>query len=315
MLRSLHWAWEQAVSELAYRGVLPLAARLPFALGGRIAARRGKRDARHDRDWRSLSLHHPYVKNATRTALSELLPSAGPEALERALEERFVTASVEEWQAHLIIAGRAPEVTMHWEGLDPQRLHESAASGTVWMTAHFDSVMLGIVRLGLAGLKFNLMTSTVVEDARIPASIRSYYARKYAAMARYFNGGRALQAERYLKPLYAGLPRGESAVILVDAPALVEEEGILLDFLGAPRYMAPGAVRMAEFAKAPMGAFVCLQERPGHYRLVIHPPTVPGPEGYGAAAQQLYDFLSRQILARPGRWWAADLLPTMIRGQ
>ena len=224
-------------------------------------------------------------------------------------------ASVEEWQAHLIMAGRASQVGMYWEGMTHTQLQASENKGTVWMTAHFDSVMLGIVHLGLAGLKFNLMTSTVVEDERSPASIRAYYRKKYAAMARYFNGGRALQAERYLKTLYAGLQQGESVVILADAPALSKEEGLLVNFLGAPRYLAPGALRMAQYANAPMGAFVCLQERPGHYRLVIHPPIIPGPEGYGAAAQQLYDFLSRKILAQPGRWWAADLLPTMIKGR
>jgi lauroyl/myristoyl acyltransferase len=309
-----HWRWELLLSELVFRVVLPLAARLPLALGAGIATLRGRRDAQMDRDWRSLSLRHPYVKAATTRALEELSGAGSPQTLEQVVTQRFVTASLEEWQAHLIMAGRAPQLRMDLEGIDPALLRTRATPGTVWMTAHFDSVMLGIVHMGLAGASFNLMTSTVVEDERIPHSIQRYYVRKYAAMARYFNGGRALQAERHLKSFYAGVREGRSAVVLVDAPALKKEEGLLLEFLGKPRYMAPGAVRLAEFTGAPMGAFLCIQVSPDHYRLVVHPPITPGPGGYPAAAQQLYDFMSRHIMQQPGRWWAADLLPTMIRG-
>jgi len=107
---------------------------------------------------------------------------------------------------------------------------------------------------------------------------------------------------------------GRSAVVLVDAPALKKEEGLLLEFLGKPRYMAPGAVRLAEFTGAPLGAFLCIRVAADHYRLIVHPPITPGPGGYPAAAQQLYGFMSQHIMQQPGRWWAADLLPTMIRG-
>jgi len=299
---------------MIFRVLLPLAARLPFALGAWIAALRGRRDAQKDRDWRSLSLRHPYVKAATQKAMWELLEEVSPQTVEQTVTQRFVTASLEEWQAHLIMAGRAPQLRMDIEGIDLAELKKQTTLGTVWMTAHFDSVMLGIVHMGLAGVSFNLMTSTVVEDERIPRSIQRYYVQKYAAMARYFNGGRALQAERHLKSFYAGVREGRSAVVLVDAPALKKEEGLLLEFLGKSRYMAPGAVRLAEFTGAPLGAFLCTQVSPDHYRLIVHPPITPGPEGYPAAAQQLYSFMSQHIMQQPGRWWAADLLPTMIRG-
>ncbi|MDE1981858.1 MAG: hypothetical protein KGI81_05915 [Betaproteobacteria bacterium] len=303
------WHWERALAEFDYRLFYPLCARLPFAMGGALAAWKGRRDARHDRDWRSLSLRRPYVKDATRTALATLCPQAGPDELERLVTERFVAAASEEWQAHLILAGRAPEVTMTWEGMTPQEV--KAAGPVLWMTVHYDSFMLGVVHFGLAGLPFNLMTSTVVEDARIPASIRRYYARKYAAVGQYFNGGQSLQAETRLKSLYAGPRAGMATVMLVDAPALQKEEGVLLEFLGRRRYMAPGAVRMAEYGQLPMGAFVCVQEAPGRYRLVVHPPLHVNPAGFNEISQTLYTFLGEQIMKRPGRWWAADLLPTM----
>lgn len=312
-MSAVGWAWEQVVSELAYRVLLPVSARLPLAWGAALARVRGRCDAAHDRDWRSLSLHHPYVRQATRAAIAELCPGLTDHEREALVRERFEVAALEEWQAHLIRAGRAPTLDLRFEGMTRTALAQrSAGPGTVWLTAHFDSVMLGIVHLGLTGVRFNLMTSTVVEDPRVPASIRRYYRHKYRAMARAFNGGRALQAELHLKALYAGLRQGEDTVILGDAPAPRGEAGLVLPFLGARRALAPGALRLAQWAGSPMGAFVCVRETPGCYRMVIHPPRRPrAGESYEVVAREAYGFLSEQMLQRPGRWWAADLLPTL----
>ncbi|MHB9118232.1 MAG: LpxL/LpxP family acyltransferase [Burkholderiales bacterium] len=308
----LHWLIQRAILEAGFRLVLPLAARLPFFAGERCAARLGRLNAARDLDWRTVAVRIQHVAERSATAMVMLSPGLSANTVRECVKERFVTSSREEWEAHLIMAGRAPFAECVFEGLESLQAYAETHTGVVLLTAHFDSVMMGLVQLGLAGIKLHVTSSSIVEDARVPPVVRRYFKAKYRAMERHLNGGRILHFETHLKHFYAAVKNGESIVLLSDAPAASWDKALPIRFGGAVRAFVPGAVRVAESLKAPMAAFVCLHESPGRYRVVVSPVQHPEPGEYLAVAQDLYSFLESYIKTHPGRWWAADLLPGFL---
>jgi lauroyl/myristoyl acyltransferase len=122
------------------------------------------------------------------------------------------------------------------------------------------------------------------------------------------NGGRMLDMELGLRPFYQMLERGECLVILADAPAVVGSAVATPYFLGCRRQMAGGALRMARKTGSDIGAFVCRYLKPGQYCLKGGPIVSAGdPQAFDT----VYRYLSDEIEAAPGRWWASDLLPLM----
>ncbi|MBZ0092097.1 MAG: hypothetical protein K8F27_07745 [Sulfuricellaceae bacterium] len=308
----LHWLIQRVILEVGFRLILPLAARLPFCAGERWAVWLGRLNYARDLDWRTVAVRIQHVAERSAKAMSLLLPDMSANTVRECVKERFISASREEWEAHLIMAGRAPSTACEFEGLEQLQAHADAHTGVVLLTVHFDSVLMGVVQLGLAGIKLHLMTSSIVEDVRVLPVVRRYFKNKYHAMEQHLNGGRILHFETHLKHFYAAVKNGESIVLLSDAPAASWDKALPIRFGGAVRAFVPGAVRIAESLKAPMAAFVCLHESPGRYRVVVSPVQYPEPGKYLAAAQDMYRFLESYIQTYPGRWWAADLLPGFL---
>lgn len=311
LARRGHWWLRTAAVNAMFRLFFPLLARLPRALGMRGAVWLGETCRRLDIDWRTVAVREHFVAQRTAQALQELLPEASAKERAACLEERFRNAAREELEAHWFSSGMAETMDCCFENIEAIEACLAHGRGMVLLTLHFDATLMGVVHLGRRGLKLNLMTSNIVEDPRVPASVQGYFARKYAAIQRYLNGGRSLHVESNLKAFYQGIRRGESAVVLCEGPALSTDDAVNVHFLGRLRALAPGAVRIAEKTAAPMAAFVCLREKAGSYRVVFSPVYLPAPGGNHAAnIPALFAFLDAFIRRHPERWWAADLLPS-----
>lgn len=310
--RRLHWLFLGVVQKCLFRIALPAAAALPPAHGMACARALGRLCKRLDLDWRTTGLREHFVTERTRHAYEEILPTLTAKQREDLVRRRFMCALMEELEGHWLAKRRIERFACEFEGLEAIRSAMALGRGMMLLTLHFDAALMGVAKLGLAGLQLNLMTSDVVEDARVDAAVNRYFRNKYAGIAACLNGGRALHVERHLKTFYSALRQGEGVVILGDAYSDKLDKALLIDFLGRRRAFAAGAVRMAEKAGTPMAAFVCLRTATGGYRVVFSPVRWPEAGSHEGNAAQLFAFLGEQIRRHPERWWAADLLPQFI---
>ena len=309
----IHWRFLSAVNDALFCLFWPAIARLPVHLGMKLASAIGLLCYWLDLDWRTVALRDHYVKQRTRLALTEICGSLEAPAIEHRVRGRFINAAREELEGHWFHLDRARECRCDFEGIDAIKQHMAQGGGIVLLTLHFDATLMGVVQMGLAGIRLNLMTSNVVEDQRVPLSVQRYFRQKYAGIEAHLNGGRSLHVESHLKAFYTGLRRGEAAVILGEAPTARLEEALDVHFLGRRRAIAPGAVRLAERMNCPMAAFVCLRFSAGHYRVVFSPVLLPSPaKGHSENTNCLFSFLDAHIRNSPERWWAADQLPNFI---
>ncbi len=306
--RKILWGMVHVLHSLDYAVLLPLMACLPLCAGYALSALRGRLNGIVGRDWRSVGLGARHVARQSVLGYRMLFPNASAADLRVLVRERFETESREEFEGRLIVAGRVEQLKCRICPDEFVRISLQRERGLMLLTSHFDSFMLGIAFLGLAGVKINVMTSSVTNDPRVDPAVSKHFFKKYRGMERMMNGGKMLDREHGIRPFYQMLERGECLVVLADAPSSSGGTAVTPYFLGAQRRLAGGALRMAQKTGSNLGAFVCRYEYPGHYRLE------GGPIFCGDDPQALdavYGFLSDEILAAPGHWWAADLLPDM----
>lgn len=306
-VEQLHWLLQRAVLELGFRVVYPLLARLPARVGMLGAKWWGTWMAWLDCEWRNVALRNHYVSQKTQQAFSLIATHSTSTELKDLVKSRFVCACREELEGFWLGYGRKNDLPVRIEGL--KRLQEAIASGrgVVLLTFHFDAAPWGIACLGRSGLRLNLMTSNVVEDTRVPPSVRDYFSRKYVGLQRTFHGGRFLHVENHPKEFYRALERGECVVIMADAFTHRKENAVRMEFLGHDFAFASGAYRLAARTGALVAAFVCLR-RHGGYEIQISP--IFGLEGDPqAAVRSSLAFLEGYVRRFPASWWGADVMP------
>lgn len=305
------WRLAAWLHHLDFALLLPALARLPLAWGYRLAALRGKFNALSGRDWRSMALGMRHIRRQSLAGYA-LLPLAANEAQRRAWRnERFVVEARDEFEARLVAAGRVRELACRsvdgaggaFAGLPPQR-----PRGLLLLTPHFDSFFVGVAFAARGGARVNLMSSAVTHDPRVDAAVQQHFSAKYRGLEPWLNGGQVLDMEQGVRPFYRMLERGETLVVLGDAPVLPNGVSAQVDFLGARRLLAGGALRLAEKTGSDIGGYVCSMERPGQY---VMEWCEPGPASDPHTVERVYELFSRAILATPGRWWGADLLPNL----
>ncbi|MBW1671471.1 MAG: lysophospholipid acyltransferase family protein [Deltaproteobacteria bacterium] len=242
--------------------------------------------------------------------MSLLSPGSGSLGRMVATLHRFIHYSREEWEACLL-SGKYIQTIFRqstFKGLDKLLEYQKDGRGIVLLTCHFDSFVMGIILLGMAGLRVNAVSSSVVEDSRVHTSVQKFYYDKYRNMEKFMNGGKVVHFERNLRFFYGALKRGEAVVILADLPATSRKTEVIVPFLGGTRRMAPGAWRIAKKTDSVIGAFVCLHDAPGDYRVLCYLAGDKRPADPAGAMTPIYKFLDQQIRLHPERWWASELL-------
>jgi lauroyl/myristoyl acyltransferase/2-polyprenyl-3-methyl-5-hydroxy-6-metoxy-1,4-benzoquinol methylase len=291
-----------------FRVVLPWLGRLPKALGEPLSLWRGRWRAALQADWRSVALGRRHVGERSLQAYRDLAPDADDVQRLAWLRRRFATEARDEFEARWVALGRTSDLGCRFAPPDSPATLRARTRGLVLLTAHHESFILGIVFLARSGVPVNAMKSTVTHDPRVARAVSRHFEAKYAGLERHLNGGRLVDIEAGVRPIYRMLERGEVVVVLADAPVLPNGARVEVPFLGASRALAGGAVRIAEKTGSDLGAFVCATSGPRRYTVTM---SAIGPARDRATVETAYGFLSDAILRDPGGWWAADLLPDM----
>lgn len=309
MLRTGLWCAMGLLHRLDYGWLLPLLARLPLRWAYPLAALRGRLNARWGRDWRSMALRTRHIQRQSLAGYA-LLPGAHNAAQRQHwCRQRFVTESRDELEAQLVAARRLHQLRCSMQPEQAVKAVRTTARGLVLLTPHFDSFYLGIAFLAQAtGRRVNSMSSAVTRDPRVDAAVSAHFERKYRGLEHYLNGGKVPDMEDGLRPFYRMLQRHETLVVLGDAPVLPNGVCMSVDFLGARRTLAGGALRLAQQTGSDLGAFVCRYQGCGQYLLELCPA---GAADDPQTLARVYAFMSGHIAREPGHWWAADLLPQM----
>lgn len=306
-MKQLLWRLVRVVHHADFAWFLPLIARLPLPMAYALSTMRGHINALTGRDWRSVALGFRHIRRQSALAYA-CMPGTDQQRAQWC-HQRFSTEARDELEAQLVSSQRLAELHCTFTPPEAAKLCSQRGRGLVLLTPHFDSFYLGIAFLAQAsGGCINSMSSAVSQDPRVDPAVTRHFDQKYRGLERYLNGGKVPDMERGLRPFYRMLERHETLVVLGDAPVLPDGAAMSVDFLGAQRQLAGGALRLAEHTDSDLGCYVCRFVKPGHYEVTMGPL---GPARDPETIQQIYHFLGAQILAQPGLWWAADLLPGM----
>jgi lauroyl/myristoyl acyltransferase len=297
--------WLQTV-DFGY--ILPAMARLPLPLGERLSLARGLIMACLDYDWRSLALRYPYVRKRTQQAMAMIRPDAGEKAWKASTVRRFIHNSREEWQACLFASPVMAEISGRSiiEGIADLRRYQDRGRGMVMVSCHFDSFCMGMVLMGMQGIRVNVINTAAIEDARINLAVRRFFQLKYKWMETHMQG-RMVYHEVDMPFFYRALERGETVALMGDIPG--SKSDVFIPFLNARFRMPVGAWHMALKTNSLLGAFMCRHEGTGKYRVICLPPTEIDPVSPLETLKPVYAFMEAQIRYMPERWVAADLLP------
>ena len=266
-LKHVLWWAAAAAHRFDFAQVLPLLARLPLPLGYALAQVRGRINGWTGRDWRSMGLGFRHIRHQCMRGYAQLSPTASLTTLKAWRQGRFVAEARDEYEARLIAGGRLQELPCEFEPPNALTHCQHRARGLVLLTVHFESFFAGVGFLGRSGAVVNLMSSAVTKDPGAQAPIQEHFERKYRGLERYLNGGKVVDMETGLRPFYAMLKRHETLVLLGDAPVLPQGASMTVDFLGGPRTLAGGGLRMAQHTGSDMGAFVCVPQGAGRWAL------------------------------------------------
>jgi lauroyl/myristoyl acyltransferase len=299
----------RGVARLDYGLVLPLLARLPRWLARPLWLLRGCINYAMDWDWRTLSLGHGYVREATQHAMAQLRLQAPEGSLPRRLTlRRFLCMSREEVEAVRLNRLDRKTIQARITGLEPLLKARDNQQGVVLLTAHFDSLYVGLAALAEAGLTVNLMATRLTDDAMVPPAISRHFATKAVALNRLLAPGRVMHFEDSLRVFVSALRRGEIVVIACDGPSTSQDRSQPVDFLGARRLMASGPQFLAKAGHAPLALYTCQEGPSGHFTVEVTEPVTLDNGGL----QQAYAALERHLLSHPWQWWAADLYRTYV---
>ena len=304
-------SWEKQarlIQMIDFRYLLPALGRLPLPLGQWLSAVRGWLMGKVDYDWRSIALCHRYIRTRTVEAMKIIAPHAEQKVWNQKTQLRFMHNSREEWQAALF--GRSAMQTISQqsvvEGLDDLLSIQRTGQGMVMVGCHFDSFCMGMVLMGMKGIKVNVINTKAIENPCIHPDVRAFFQTKYRNMEHHMNGKMEYH-ETNLPFFYQALERGETVALMGDIPG--SKSSAMIDFLGTRFKMPVGAWRMAIKTNSLLGGFICLHEGVGRYRVVCLPPSLPNPVSPIEALQPIYVFLEDWIRKMPERWVSADLLP------
>jgi lauroyl/myristoyl acyltransferase len=190
--------------------------------------------------------------------------------------------------------------------LDHLLAHKRDGKGLVLVSCHFDSFCMGMVLMGMKGLKVNVINTAMIEDQRIQKDVRNFFQKKYRAMESRMNG-RMPYYQTEMNYFYRVLEKGEIVTLMGDIPG--SRSTLSLNFLGKGFKVPLGAWNLARKTGSLVGAYVCIRESLGKYRVVCIPPYAPDPDDPLKTLKPVYSFMEAWISKYPHRWVSSDLLP------
>ncbi|MCP4680746.1 MAG: hypothetical protein GY864_00250 [Desulfobacterales bacterium] len=299
---------DQLIQNIDFKVLLPLMARMPLPLGEALSRTRGIFQAALDYEWRSMALRHLYIRGRTWEAMKIISPQwSGPRLIAATLR-RFMHNSREEWQACLFGRKVMGDINRRStvDRIDDLLEIQKSGRGLVMVSCHFDSFCMGMVLMGMRGLRVNVINTSMIEDPRIHPAVRSFFNRKYRAMEDHM-AGKMVYHQVDLPFFYKALEKGQTVALMGDVPG--SKTTIHIPFLGRSFKMPLGAWHMAKKTGAALGAFICVHQSSGCYRVFCLPPRDIDPEDPVRTMTPIYAYLEKWIRWAPERWETSDLLP------
>jgi lauroyl/myristoyl acyltransferase len=289
-----------------FKGILPSLAALPLPLGEAGACLRGLLAWAMDYEWRYLAQGQRSVRRRTHESMRIIAPEAPSWLLHLRTMRRFMNNSREEWQACLFRGRWMRRIAKQSriDGLDGLLALQEQGRGVVLLSHHYDGFCMGMVLMGMAGLRVNVVNTVMIEHEMIHPAVRRFFQRKYRAMEALMHG-RMPYHEREMPYFYDVLKKGQMVTLMGDIPG--GKSNVIRNFLGRPFRLPLGAWHMARRTGALVGGYVCLRQGPGVFRVRLHPPA-PVSDDPEQSLTGVYDFLDEWIRKHPERWNAADLL-------
>ena len=317
--------WNYAAQGLDFGFVLPLIARLPLRWAYRVSDWRGAFNARYARDWTEMSVGFAFMGERCAAAFREIFPQASAAAIERMVVQRYQTVTREELEGMLAIQGRLDKIKMDLAPVKDVLAQRAAGRGLVVVMSHFDNLFLGLLGIARCGQPVYLMTSDIVQDARVHPTVRRYFKLKYQRYEEQLEGGKFLPTSSAARDaFYRVLREGGVVVVISEAPAAQDaDKGTWVSWMGQDRKMTDSALRMAIDTESQIVGMRNRHVELG--RIGWQWTDLIDPRDFQQHAPErareliyapIFAFLEDGIKADPGRWWAAHLLGNfVVRGE
>lgn len=296
------------VQTIDYKYILPGLSSLPLPLGKFLCYARGFLFFGLDHEWRNFALGKKFIRRNTYLAMQDIMPKSRSSKHIYATMLRYVHNSREEWQACLFRKKIMRKIMQksRIEGLSRLEQLNSQGRGVVLVSCHLDSFCMGMVLLGMNGIKMNCVNTAMIEDKRIHPEVRAFFQRKYRVMEMHM-GGKMEYHETNMAFFYRALERGETVTLMGDIPG--NKSTVHIPFLGRRFRLPLGAWHLARKTNSLIGGYICVYEEVGKYKVVILPPEEIDPADPEKSLRPVYEFLEHWIRKMPQRWVSADLLP------
>lgn len=279
---------------------------MPIGLAGAYV--RGLLNYILDYDWRSQAAGFRFVRRQTRKAIQTMVPGLSPWTYGCLTALRFAHNSREEWQAQLFDKPVMKKIQAQSRivGLDDLLGVQRSGRGIVLVSCHLDSFCMGMVLMGMNGLKIHCVnTRAGVEDPCIHPMVTKFLKAKYANMENLMSG-RMEYHETNLSHFYAALEHGEAVALMGDVPG--SKSTIYIDFAGKRIQLPLGAWHMAVRTNSLLSAYVCLMDSIGSYTVYTLKPFEPDAQSPEKSLRPAYTFMEDYIRAKPSRWVSSDIM-------
>lgn len=296
--------WLQGID---YKLVVPALAGMPLWAGEKLASLRGFFAWLLNHDWRYVASGSREARARTYQSMSIIDPEAGPARLNWRTLRRFQHNSREEWQACLFNKKVMEKINNNSmvTGLEELKYYRSQGRGVILVSCHLDSFCMGMVLLGLQGLPVHVINTSEIENPVIHPNVREFYQAKYRAMENLMHG-RMAYYQTEMDHFREVLKHGEMVTLMGDVPG--SRSTIYIPFLGRLFRMPLGAWHLARETDSALGAYVCVREGTGRYRVICMNPGEILSDDPKQSLLPVYDFLEKWIRRMPERWISADLL-------
>jgi len=271
---------------------------LPQSLGRYLAKIRGVLYFYRKRDWRSFTFKDYGLHERVYNTYQELFPHYNHKEILSLVKQRYISQSIEEFEAALCMRDKYRKITVHYKGIENiQKLIDEDQS-IMFVSGHFGTIY-GFLFFDFIPSSLYAMTADITKMKMVHPAIVRFNLQKYKSLKKYMNGGEFLPFEGNRKKFIKALKNGSNAIVIIDLPPSgVNEEVLWVDFLGKKRGVASGSEKIAKTTGSVIVPYVCYFEN-GSY--VVE---------FGSPDDNPYDFLGREIKKRPQLWWASDLLGT-----
>lgn len=292
--------WKKA---FLLRVFYPLLARMPKKPAYALASLLGRFDGRFDQDLRIA------VGNGLRQAWPEL-PAP---LLEARLREYAGMRAHEIMDAFWLprMSSRDLQQLVRMDGVAELQAAQAEGKGVLLLMAHYSRLIMLLAALGDQGVRIGMLTIRIDEDNPdlIPAE-RRYLKNKVAALRGRINGGWVALGDS-LRPLYAGLKRGEVWVVLFDAYTPDFDGWRNFDFLDRAIRLPHGVERILAGTGA-QAMYASVREEGA---LALSGRIQPLPREPVLAFQQAVAELEKDVLRQPAQWWQWNIFEYLRRAE